>query len=279
MTFIELGVEDADRGRAFYEAVFGWRFEPGPSGNGYMIHTPDGRAGIHGGDAGASPYVFFAVQDIDAAMDRVRELGGVVEDVDVEGDEESQAQHGRFRLCRDDQGSPFGLHQPPAPDRATRRGGLLGQVLRERDLLRRRAVLARPSRSTPGRRGPACSPSPPSASSTRRSAPRLTSWRRTAGATRTSSPGSQDLLLALDQQRQRPLQHEVDLLLALVAVDAPALARLEHHLVDPEARDPERAAQRDEALAGVGIERGACDAVVHGRRSYDEHGCARSRAR
>jgi hypothetical protein len=27
-----------------------------------------------------------------------------------EGDEESVAQFGRFKLCRDDQGSPFGLH-------------------------------------------------------------------------------------------------------------------------------------------------------------------------
>jgi hypothetical protein len=34
--------------------------------------------------------------------------------MDVEGDEESQASTGRFKLCRDDQGSPFGLHQPPA---------------------------------------------------------------------------------------------------------------------------------------------------------------------
>ena len=114
MTFIELGVEDADRGRALYEALLGWRFEPGASGNGFMIHTPEGRGGIHGGDAEASPYVFFAVADIDAAIERVGELGGVVGDVDVEGDEESQQRHGRFRLCRDDQGSAFGLHQPPA---------------------------------------------------------------------------------------------------------------------------------------------------------------------
>jgi len=114
MSFIEIGVEDADRGRAFYEGVFGWRFEPGPSGNGFMIETPDGAAGIHGGDSGASPYVFFSVDDIEAAMERVRELGGVVEDMDVEGDEDSIAKTGRFKLCRDDQGSPFGLHQPPA---------------------------------------------------------------------------------------------------------------------------------------------------------------------
>jgi predicted enzyme related to lactoylglutathione lyase len=57
--------------------------------------------------------VFFAVDDIDAAVARVKELGGTVDEVDVEGGEESQAQFGRFKLCRDDQGSPFGLHQPP----------------------------------------------------------------------------------------------------------------------------------------------------------------------
>lgn len=31
----------------------------------------------------------------------------------VEDAEESVVRFGRFRLCRDDQGSPFGLHQPP----------------------------------------------------------------------------------------------------------------------------------------------------------------------
>jgi uncharacterized protein len=114
LTFFELGVEDAERGRTFYEGLFGWRFAPGPSGEGFLIQTPGGRGGIHGGDPGASPYVFFAVADIDAAIARVVELGGVVEEMDVEGDEESQASTGRFKLCRDDQGSPFGLHQPPA---------------------------------------------------------------------------------------------------------------------------------------------------------------------
>lgn len=68
---------------------------------------------MHCGDRGAAPLVFFAVDDIDRAVARVRELGGVVEEMDIEGDEESVAQFGRFKLCRDDQGSPFGLHQPP----------------------------------------------------------------------------------------------------------------------------------------------------------------------
>ena len=113
VAFIELGTEDVERGRAFYEGLFGWRFERGPSGEGWTIETGNVPGGMHGGDRGAAPYVFFRVDDMEAALARVRELGGVVEDMDVEGDEDSTARWGRFKLCRDNQGSPFGLHQPP----------------------------------------------------------------------------------------------------------------------------------------------------------------------
>ena len=115
VAFVELGVEDAERGRRFYQGLFGdWRFSPGPSGGGFVVDTPNVAGGMHGGDRGASPYVFFQVDDMDASLQRVRELGGVVEDYDVEGEADSVARFGRFRLCRDDQGSAFGLHQPPA---------------------------------------------------------------------------------------------------------------------------------------------------------------------
>jgi hypothetical protein len=113
IAFFELGVDDTERGRAFFEGLFGWTFETGPSGNGFVIATPNVPGGMHGSDAGASPYVFFKVDDMQAALGRVRELGGEVEETDVEGDEASIARFGRFKLCRDDQGSPFGLHQPP----------------------------------------------------------------------------------------------------------------------------------------------------------------------
>lgn len=113
VAFFELGVDDADRGRAFYEGLFGWTFESGPSGDGFMISAPNMSGGMHGGDAGAAPYVFFAVDDMDAALDRVRELGGTVDDMDVEGDQDTTTTFGRFKLCRDDQGSPFGLHERP----------------------------------------------------------------------------------------------------------------------------------------------------------------------
>ncbi len=115
LTFIEIGVEDAERGRAFYEGLFGWSFAPGPSASGFVIETGNVPGGMHGGDRGATPYAFFAVDDIDAALDQVRSLGGTVEDMDAGGeDADSVARFGRFKFCRDDQGSPFGLHQPPS---------------------------------------------------------------------------------------------------------------------------------------------------------------------
>jgi predicted enzyme related to lactoylglutathione lyase len=117
VSFFEIGVEDAGRGQAFYTALFGWTFEPGPSdgGGGLVIRGAGVPGGIHGGDRGASPYIFFSVSDLDAAVARVRELGGTIEDVDVEGSEESQRTYGRFKLCSDNQGSSFGLHEPPRP--------------------------------------------------------------------------------------------------------------------------------------------------------------------
>jgi predicted enzyme related to lactoylglutathione lyase len=112
LSFFEIGVEDADKARAFYGALLGWKFSD--EGYGSAIETPNIPGGIHGGDPGASPYVFFAVDDLDAAVDRVRELGGDAEPIG-DNSEENVAKFGRFMLCRDDQGSRFGLRQPPAP--------------------------------------------------------------------------------------------------------------------------------------------------------------------
>src|SRR4051812_26662784 len=71
-------------------------------------------------------------------------------------------------------------------------------------------------------------------------------------------------LLPLDEQRQRALEHEVDLLLALVGVDAPALAGVQDDLVEPEARDPELGAQAHEAVLGVGPQARRRGSVLHG---------------
>ena len=41
--------------------------------------------GMHGDDKGAAPCLFFRVDDIEAAVEKIQELGGSVDDVDVEG--------------------------------------------------------------------------------------------------------------------------------------------------------------------------------------------------
>lgn len=115
VSFFELGVGDSDQARGFFGGLFGWAFEPGTTeGGGFAIRTPNVPGGLHGGDAGASPYLFFRVDDMEAALERVRELGGSVDDIDLGGDDETIVRFGRFQLCHDDQGTPFGLHRPPA---------------------------------------------------------------------------------------------------------------------------------------------------------------------
>ena len=49
----------------------------------------------------------------DLTEDEVSRLREAIDEITVEGDDSSQEQFGRFKLCRDDQGSPFGLHQRP----------------------------------------------------------------------------------------------------------------------------------------------------------------------
>jgi predicted enzyme related to lactoylglutathione lyase len=108
LSFFELGVIDVDRGRAFYGHLFGWEF----AGDG-TIETPNVAGGMHGDDPGAGPLLFFRVDDLDAASARVRELGGELSDGVGGDDAETVARFGRFAMCKDDQGSSFGLHEPP----------------------------------------------------------------------------------------------------------------------------------------------------------------------
>lgn len=110
VSFFELGVRDPALARHFYGELFGWQIEPGPSGeeHGFKIQTDNLSGGLHGGDEGAGPYLFFKVKDIEAAAQRVRELGGEAEFNEHSGPGPS----GTFAFCRDDQGSSFGLHQP-----------------------------------------------------------------------------------------------------------------------------------------------------------------------
>jgi len=82
-------VDNVDRARAFYEAVFGWSFEPWGPPDFYLIHTGDAASpGVMGlmharqaprsgtGLNGIEPT--FAVDDVDAIAERVAAHGGTI---------------------------------------------------------------------------------------------------------------------------------------------------------------------------------------------------------
>jgi hypothetical protein len=103
---IEIGVPDTDRAQRFYGELLGWSFEA--TGHGARVGTGGLPAGLHGFDGPSTIQVFYAVPDLDVAAKRVVELGGEVDEMGEEGES------GRWLYsCRDDQGVPFGLHEPP----------------------------------------------------------------------------------------------------------------------------------------------------------------------
>ena len=104
----EIGAPDPERARRFYGELLGWSFET--TGGGARVAT----AGIDGGIHPDEPWMqlFFSVPDLETALVRVRELGGVVDE-----DARSDGPRGRYaHSCRDDQGVPFGLHEPVPGD-------------------------------------------------------------------------------------------------------------------------------------------------------------------
>ena len=100
----EIGVPDVERARAFYGSLLDWDFDS--TEHGAQIETDPVAGGIHP-DNNPGIQLFFSVPDIDEAKRRIIELGGEVDAGSSEGP------HGRYlHSCRDNQGVPFGLHQP-----------------------------------------------------------------------------------------------------------------------------------------------------------------------
>lgn len=109
--WFELRTRDHDRSVAFYRDAMSWR--PAPLGEGdaaYTVHQPDDGppvAGIMDGapvlPEGVPPHwhVYFSVEDVDAAIVRVQELGGsvLVEPMDTP--------HGRCATVADPTGAAF----------------------------------------------------------------------------------------------------------------------------------------------------------------------------
>jgi len=111
---IEIPAQDTSRAQDFYKGLLGWDFQSmeGPQEYHMARVSENSGSAVFPGDTGAIR-VYFDVDDINAGVARVRELGG-------ESNEPGPVPNmGWFATCKDPQGNEFGLWQTdpsvPAP--------------------------------------------------------------------------------------------------------------------------------------------------------------------
>ena len=105
LVYFVMPVPDADKGKAFYGELFGWDFSPGSVPGGFNIEGSTPPGGLFGGGEGHTPSVYFSVNDIEAAVRQIRELGG-------EASDPQEIQSGYMADCSDDQGTRFSIWSP-----------------------------------------------------------------------------------------------------------------------------------------------------------------------
>ncbi|HEY5422147.1 MAG TPA: VOC family protein [Ilumatobacteraceae bacterium] len=103
--YFALPVRDLARAQAFFGAVLGWQFDDPQRGHIGNISAPPGGLNPVGPEASTRPQLWFVVDDIHAAVAKVRELGGTADDP-VSYDSGWSAD------CVDDQGTTFNLSVP-----------------------------------------------------------------------------------------------------------------------------------------------------------------------
>ncbi|MGE0221061.1 VOC family protein [Mycolicibacterium sp.] len=106
LSYITYQVPDSAAFKAFYSRMLFWTFEPGRISDGWAISGTHPMGGVAGGSAAPVIVPMWSVEDIHAAVARVRAAGGSV----IE--EPSQQSYGMSALCTDDQGGRFylGVH-------------------------------------------------------------------------------------------------------------------------------------------------------------------------
>ena len=106
LTHFEIPAEDTARAREFYSGLFGWTYDTwdGPVEYHQLQGEPSGAIyPKQGGEPG--PRIWFDTDDVDAHIERVRELGGEASDRDaIPG-------VGWFTICKDTEGNEFGIVQ------------------------------------------------------------------------------------------------------------------------------------------------------------------------
>jgi uncharacterized glyoxalase superfamily protein PhnB len=103
LSYITYEVTDSTAFKAFYSRVLFWTFEPGRIDDGWGVAQTHPMAGVAGGSTAQVTVPMWTVEDVDAAVARVREAGGTV----IE--EPSQQAYGKMAQCTDDQGTRFYL--------------------------------------------------------------------------------------------------------------------------------------------------------------------------
>ena len=102
VVYVSLWVPDVERAAAFFEAVLGWRYAPGGGPRGRQVQGVTPSHGLWGGQEHSTLFLCFAVDDVGAAVQRVREGGG-------RADEPRSEPYGLVADCVDDQGLAFAL--------------------------------------------------------------------------------------------------------------------------------------------------------------------------
>jgi predicted enzyme related to lactoylglutathione lyase len=102
VAYITLEVADSARTRAFYGAVLGWRTSPGRVDDGWQVDGVRPGTGLHGGHSRATAVPLYRVDDIESAVQRVRDAGGTASDPE-------RQPYGVTSNCVDDQGTRFSL--------------------------------------------------------------------------------------------------------------------------------------------------------------------------
>jgi predicted enzyme related to lactoylglutathione lyase len=104
LAYITCLVRDSTRARDFYGAVLGWRFSLGRAEDGWGVEDIVPMTGMQGGHAEGTGVPMYRVDDIAAAVHRVRAAGGSATDPD-------RQPYGITSDCTDDQGTHFYLGQ------------------------------------------------------------------------------------------------------------------------------------------------------------------------
>ena len=102
--YVTMNVRDSAVARDFYGAVLGWRFTPGSVEDGWNVEDVAPMTGLWGSREQSVNVPMYMVDDIQAAVERVRARGGTASDVSTES-------FGLMSECQDDQGTRFYLGQ------------------------------------------------------------------------------------------------------------------------------------------------------------------------